>query len=142
MPLNDTFANDLAKLIFWGTAIADLAENDGSSPLTSLYIALHTADPGAAGAQNANECSYGSYARVAVTRDSGGFAIAGRVVTFVANVDFPVCASGPETATHFSIGVASSGASKILARGTLTPNIAIIVGGTPRVKTDSTITWL
>ena len=54
MSKGNTFENELLLLIFNATAIADLAENDTSSPLTNLYVALHTADPGEAGAQNAS----------------------------------------------------------------------------------------
>lgn len=41
----DTFENDVLKLIFNGTAIANLADNAASSPLTNLEVSLHTADP-------------------------------------------------------------------------------------------------
>jgi hypothetical protein len=46
MSMGNTFENDIAKLIFNATAIANIADNAASSPLTSLYVALHTADPG------------------------------------------------------------------------------------------------
>ena len=44
MPKSSTFDNDLLKLIFNATAIANIADNAGSSPLTNLYLSLHTAD--------------------------------------------------------------------------------------------------
>lgn len=37
----DVFENDLLKLIFNGTAIANLADN--AAPLNNLYLTLHTA---------------------------------------------------------------------------------------------------
>ena len=46
MSLGNTFENDLMKLIFNGTAITSIADNAASSPFTSYYISLHTADPG------------------------------------------------------------------------------------------------
>ncbi len=48
MSKGNTFENDLLKLIFNATAIANIADNAGSSPLTNLYVSLHTADPGEA----------------------------------------------------------------------------------------------
>ncbi|WP_213956346.1 hypothetical protein [Variovorax sp. dw_954] len=141
MSFNTTFANDLLKLILQATAIANLADNAATSPLTSVYLALHTADPGAAGTQSTNEISYTGYARVAVARTSGGWSISNNVANPVANIDFGEMTAGTGgTVTHVSVGVASSGATKILLRGTLTPNIVVANGVTPRVKTTSSLT--
>jgi hypothetical protein len=136
----NTFENDLLKLIFNATAIADIAENDASSPLTNLYVSLHTADPGEAGDQTTNECAYTSYARVAVARTTGGWTVTNNSVSPVANIDFPAATGGSETATHWAVGTASSGAGKLLYSGTISPNIAISSGVTPRLTTASTIT--
>jgi hypothetical protein len=140
MSIGNTFENDLVKLIFQATAIADIAENDATSPLTNLYVALHTADPGEAGNQTTSECAYTSYARVAVARTSGGWAVSNNVVTPVANIDFPAATGGSETATYASIGTASSGTGKIIASGAISPTIAISNGVTPRLTTASTFT--
>src|SRR5262245_35265390 len=51
----NTFDNDLLKLIFNATPIANIADNAATSPLTNLYLSLHTADPGAGGNQTTNE---------------------------------------------------------------------------------------
>lgn len=134
MSKGDTFENDLLKLIFNATAIANLADNAASSPLTSLYVALHTADPGEAGTQATSETAYTGYARVAVARTSGGFTVTGNSVAPAANIDFGICTASPGGAiTHFSIGVASSGATKILYSGTVTPNITMAVNVIPRL---------
>lgn len=140
MSKGNTFENDLLKLIFNGTAIADIAENDTSSPLTDLYLALHTSDPGEAGSQTTNECAYTSYARVAVSRDTDGFTVSGNSVTLAAEESFPAATGGNEDATHFSVGTASSGAGKILYKGAISPNIAIATGVTPKLTTGTTIT--
>ena len=68
MSKGDTFENDLLKLIFNGTAIANIADNAATSPLTNLFVALHTADPGETGNQSTNEVSYTGYARATVAR--------------------------------------------------------------------------
>lgn len=140
MSKGNTFENDLLKLIFNGTAITDLAENDATSPLTNLYLSLHTADPGEAGDQTTNETSYTSYARVAVARNSGGFTVSGNSVTLTANADFPACTGSTATISHMGVGTASSGAGKLLYKGTVTPNISVSTGVTPRLTTGTTIT--
>lgn len=140
MSKGNTFENDILKLIFNGAAIANLADNAASAPLTDLYLALHTADPGEAGSQTTSECAYGSYARKSVARSGAGFTVSGNQVTLAANQDFPAATSGSETATHFSIGTASSGAGKVLYKGGISPTIAISTGVTPRLTTGTTIT--
>jgi hypothetical protein len=140
MSKSDTFENDLLKLIFNATAIANIADNAASSPLANLYVALHTADPGDAGVQNTSETTYTGYARQTVARTSGGFTVTGNSVSPVANIDFGVCTAGSATITHFSIGVASSGATKILYSGTVTPNISVSSGVIPRLTTATAIT--
>lgn len=140
MSKSDTFENDLLKLIFNGTAIANLADNAASSPLTSFSVALHTSDPGEAGTQSANEATYTSYARVSVARTSGGWTVTGSSVSPAADIVFPTCTGLTNTATHFSVGPTGGGATKILYSGTLTPNISISAGVTPKITTASTIT--
>lgn len=140
MGKSTTFDNDLVKLIFNGTAIANIADNAASSPLTNLFVALHTADPGVGGTQTTSEIAYTSYARATVARTSGGFTCTGAVVTPTATISFPAGTGGSGTAAYFSIGVAVSGSSKILYSGTITPNIVCGNGVTPQLTTASTIT--
>jgi hypothetical protein len=143
MPLvgfGDTFENDLLKLIFNGTAIANIADNAASAPLTNLYIALHTADPDEAGTQSTSETSYTGYARVAVARTSGGWTVSGSSASLTAAVDFPECTGGTATITHATIGTLSSGAGKVIAGGAISPSIAVSSGVIPRLKTGTVFT--
>ncbi len=140
MSKGDTFENDLLKLIFNATAIANIADNAASSPLTNLYAALHTANPGESGSQTTSEAAYTSYARAAVARTSGGWTVTANSVSPVANIDFPAATGGSETETYASIGTVSSGAGKILYSGAISPTIAVSSGVTPRLTTASTIT--
>lgn len=140
MSKGNTFETDLLTLIFNATAIANLADNAASSPFTNIYVSLHTADPGEAGTQTTSECAYGAYARVAVARTSGGWTVSAGSVSPVANIDFPLCTSGTETVTHFGVGTVISASGKLLYSGTVTPNIAVSTGVTPRLTTASTIT--
>lgn len=140
MSKGNTFENDLLKLIFNATAIANIADNAASSPLTVLEMALHTADPGEAGDQTTSEAAYTSYTRVTVNRNSGGWTVSGASVSPVANIDFPTATGGSETETHASVGTAHTGTGKILYSGSISPNIAVSNGVTPRLTTASTVT--
>lgn len=140
MSKGNTFENDLLKLIFTATAIANIADNAGTSPLTNLYVSLHTGDPGEAGDQTTNECAYTSYARVAVARSGSGFTVSGNSVSPAAAIEFPAATGGSETATHFAIGTDASGTGKLLYSGALSPTIAISSGVTPRLGTATAIT--
>jgi hypothetical protein len=140
MSKSNTFENDWLKLIFNATAIANLADNAASSPLTNLYVSLHTADPGEAGNQTTNETSYTSYARVAVARTTGGWTVTNNSVSPVANIDFPAATGGSGTITYFGVGSASSGSGVLYYSGTVTPSISVTSGVTPRLTTASTIT--
>jgi hypothetical protein len=139
MSKSNALENDLLKLLFNATPIANIADNAASSPLTNLYVSLHTADPGEAGVQTTNECAYTSYARVAVARTSGGWVVTGSSVSPAADIVFPTCTGGIETATHAAIGTAVSGAGKILYSGSVSPNISISTGSPPRLPISSTI---
>lgn len=140
MSKGNTFENDLLKLIFNGTAIANLADNAASSPNTNLYVSLHTADPGEAGDQTTSEATYTSYARATVARTTGGWTVTNNSVSPVANIDFAAATGGTNTITHFGVGTALSGTGKLLYKGTVTPNISVSNGVTPRITTASTIT--
>lgn len=139
MSKGNTFENDILKLIFNATAIADLAQDDASGPATTLTVALHTADPGEAGDQTTSETAYTGYARQTVARTSGGWTVTNNSVSPAANIDFPECTASPGGAiTHFSVGTGVS--NKLLYSGTVAPNITMAVGVIPRLKTTSTIT--
>ena len=136
----NTFENDLLKLIFQATAIANIADNAATAPLTNLFVALHTADPGDAGDQTTSEATYTGYARVAVARTTGGWTVTGNSVSPAATITFGACTAGTNTITHASVGVATSGASKILYYGAVSPNISVSSGVTPSLTTATAFT--
>lgn len=172
MSFTNSAENSALALIFNATAWANVADNAASSPLTNLYVSLHTADPGDAGSQTTSETAYTNYARVAVARTSGGWTVSGTDPTQVANtatVTFAQCGVTGATLTHFGIGSLSSGAGVLYARGTLgtavgdftndasnnviSPNLSFSVddrvalyhnqGGTPGTGiTEGTVYWV
>jgi hypothetical protein len=140
MSISNTTETAILALIYNATAWANYADDAASSPQTNIHVSLHTGDPGEAGTMSTNEAAYGSYARVNVARTSGGWTVTGGSVSPVANIDFAQASSGTETETHFSTGKTGGGAAAILWSGTISPNISVSTGVTPRLTTASTIT--
>jgi hypothetical protein len=135
-----TFENSLLQLIFNGVGISNIADNTATSPITNLYISLHTADPGAGGNQSTSEATYTGYTRVAVARTTSGWVVTGNSVSPAATISFPQATGGSETETYFAVGTASSGAGEILYRGPLSPSVSISAGVTPQMSTSTAIT--
>lgn len=134
MSKSNTFENDLLQLIFNNVDIADIGDAGGlqnSATAGSLYIALHTADPGEAGTAATSEATYTNYARVAVARTVGGWTVSGNSATNAAQITFPQCGASGNTITHVSITTASSGTSKILYSGALNSSLAVALNITP-----------
>lgn len=131
MSKSNLLENALLLLLFNATAIANLADNDATSPATNLYVSLHTADPGEAGDQTTNEATFTNYARVAVARSGSGWTVSGNAVTNAAEILFPTSGSS-QTITHFGVGVASSGAGQLLYKGALGASLAVSSGVAPR----------
>lgn len=133
-------AGNWLKLILNATAIANLADNAASGPLTNIYNSLHTASPGLTGTQTTNEAAYVSYARVAVARTTGGWTITNNVANPVAAITFPAATGGSETETFWGIGSAVSGTGVLYWYGSISPTIAVSSGVTPSLTTASAIT--
>ena len=135
MSASNSFENDLWLLVFNNTNIANIGDATGlrgSTVAGSLYIGLHTADPGEAGNQSTNETTYTGYARVAVARSGAGLTVSGTAPTQVANaavITFGTSTVGTPTITHFSIGYESAGATKMITSGALTTSQVINIGG-------------
>jgi hypothetical protein len=125
MPKSTTFANDLLALILNATPIADFAQDDGSSPATSVYLSLHTANPGVGGSQTTNETSYTNYVRLAIARTSGGWTIASAVAQNAALAQFAQCGATGATITHVAVGKASAGAGLVLWAGALNASLVV-----------------
>lgn len=140
MSFGNTFENDLMELIFNATAISNIADNAGTSPLTNLWISLHTANPGETGTQTTSEAAYTSYARQSVARSGAGWTVTANSVSPAADIDFPEATGGTETITHIAIGTDETGTGKIIAYGALSSSISVSTGTIPRITTATTIT--
>ena len=134
MSMSNAAEQALLDLLFLNTDWATVGNAGGlqnSATAGSFYIALHTADPGEAGAQNTTEATYTGYARVAVARSAGGWTRTLSTVANTASVQFGECTVGSDTITYFSIGTASSGAGQIILSGALAASRSVSAGITP-----------
>ncbi len=109
-----------------------------------LSLCLHTASPGETGDTGTSEANYTGYLRVGVERTSSGWTVSGSSATLAATASFPQCGGGSNLITHFSVGgstvVGTTTAS--LYYGTVTPNITVTNGVTPRLTTLTAISEL
>lgn len=136
-----TFINDYLKLLLNATAIANIADNAASSPLTNLYMGLSTGTLNAASTQTTTEAAYTSYARVAIARTSSGFtASSAQSSALVATCSFPAATGGSESETYAMLGTASSSTGKSLYWGAISVSLAVSNGVTPQLTTATTVT--
>lgn len=143
MSFSNTLENELLEHILNNANIANVGDATGlrgSSTAGSFYLSLHTSSPGEGGNQSTNETSYGSYARVSVTRSGTGWTVTGNSASPAANIDFAEATSGTATITHVGLGTDASGTGKLVLYGSLSPSISVTTGVIPRIKTTSTIT--
>jgi hypothetical protein len=128
MSATNAFETSILQHIFQNAdvaAIGDATGIRGSTAAGSLFVSLHTADPGEAGSQTTNETAYTGYARASVARSAAGWAVTASNASNAAVVSFGPCTAGTATITHFGIGTASTGAGNLLFKGALTASIAV-----------------
>lgn len=133
----NTFNTDLLELLFNNVAMPDVGDSAGLQPSSAagnLYVALHTDDPTAAGLQDDYEATYTGYDRVAVARSASGWTVDGNNVSNTEQISFPEATGGNETITHVTIGLESSGASKVMRVITLENAIAVSTGVKPKFE--------
>ena len=115
MSKSNATENDLMKFLFNLVAMPAYG--------STLYLSLHTSDPGEGGDQTSNEvtvAAYQGYARVAVSRDAAGWDVVDNEASNKTLVQFPECTGGTgATVTHIAIGTQASGAGQILYSGAL-----------------------
>lgn len=131
MAFATSFRSPVASLIYLATAIANIADNAATSPITNIHIGLHESDP-SAGNQTTGEGNYTDYARQAVARSGSGWDDTAGVVDNDAEIAFPPCTGGSDTISHASTGRDVSGTGLLFVAGALTAPLAVSTGITPR----------
>lgn len=134
MSATNAFEDKILSLYLTNVAAANIGDAGGLQPSAtagSVYISLHTSDPGETGDQTTNETTYTSYARQAVARSAAGWTVTSGVCDNDAQIAFPTGTGGSGTVTHFGVGSAVSGAGNRDLNGTCTPNLVVGSGVTP-----------
>ena len=124
MSKSDAFETAMLKFVFQNdnsgmTGATNWLSGTPAPGSTSLYVSLHNIDPTEGGIQSTGEITYTTYTRIGVTRNAGGWAVAGSTASNAGPVQFPICTSGSATATYFGIGTASTGAGNLMYSGIL-----------------------
>lgn len=132
MSATNTVETAILNLIFAAQAWANVADNAASSPITTFYISLHTADPGETGSQTTSETAYTGYARVAIDRNGTAWTVSGNSAVNASTVSFAKCTAAPgSNITHVGLGTASSGAGSLLLSNALSSALPMAAGVTP-----------
>jgi hypothetical protein len=135
MSASNAFETSLLQHIFQNAAIANVGDATGlpaSAAAGSLFVSLHTADPGEPGTQATSETAYTGYARVAIARSGAGWTVTGPTAANAAAGTFPApTAAAGAVVTHFGIGTASTGAGVLLFSGALTSSYQPVIGTAP-----------
>lgn len=121
MSASTAFANDLLTAVL------------KTGTFGATYIALHTADTGAAGTQATSETAYTGYARKLVA--TADWTVSSNTFQNSAAIEFPeVTGAAGGVLTHFTIGNGATGAGKVLLRGKLANPVTVAVGQELRFK--------
>ena len=143
MSKSNSWENGLLLLLFNNTAFANVGDASGLQPsgtAGSLYVSLHTGDPGDAGDQENNEANYTGYVRVAVARNGSACVVTNNEVSPASDITFGTCTAGTNSVTHFGIGTAASGPGVLLYSGSVTPTISVTNTVTPVLNSATKIT--
>ena len=139
MSATNSLETALLALIFENTStglnIGDATGLRGSTTAGSVYISLHTADPGETGTQTTSESAYTNYARQAVARSSAGWTATAGVCDNDAAITFPACGVTGSTITNVGIGSNVSTAGDLYMSGTA--SLAVSNGVTPQFAIGS-----
>ena len=141
MPKATSICNSILGLMYRAAAWANVADNAASSPLTGVYIGLHTGNLTAGtGLQNENETAYTNYARKLTTRSATDWsAPSGGSLSNATLQQFPACGVTGSTVTHVSTGIGSTGATAAWHYGALNSSLAVANGITPQFNVGALV---
>ena len=141
MPKATSICNSIVNLMYRATAWANVADNASASPLTSVYLSLHTANLTAAtGSQSENETAYTNYIRKITTRSGTDWTAGSGGSTSNATLQqFPACGVTGSTVSHTATGISSSGVGAVWHYGALNSTLAIGNNITPQFNVGAYI---
>ncbi len=88
----------------------------------TLYVSLHTQNPGEAGAQSTYETTYSNYVRVAVPASAGTLLVSQNNPVKVQNiqtVSFPACGPTGDVLTYWGLGLSAASPGTLVTSGPL-----------------------
>lgn len=132
MSATNAFENKILSLYFENADAANIGDATGlrgSTTAGSLFVSLHTADPGETGDQTTSETTYTNYLRVAVARSIAQWTVASGVADNDNVITFAQCGTTGATITHFAFGSATSGTGNRDLNGTA--SLVVSNGVTP-----------
>jgi hypothetical protein len=134
MPKATSICGSILNLMYRAFSWPNVADNAAASPLTLVYLGLHTGNLNAAtGLQNENETAYTNYIRKSVARNTTEWtAPSGGAISNVNVQQFAQCGASGSTVTHVSTGIGASGATASWHFGALNSSLAIANGITPQ----------
>lgn len=120
MAKGTALCTSIINLLYNGIAIADVAENDTTSPNTTTGLGLYTITPGVGGTQLTNEAGYTGYTRLGVSRVGyAGYTAASSGATQNAALIQFGQSSTSETLTYVATGSSAAGAGVLWHIGAL-----------------------
>jgi hypothetical protein len=129
MSFSTSVDTEILNQVFVGTALSW----NGN---TNLWLALHTANPGKAGAPTTSEIAYTGYARIPISRSSG-FTVASATIQNANLAQFPVATGGTGIATYCSVVTTASGAGSVIVFGPLNSSVSVTSGIQPQFSAGS-----
>lgn len=137
MPKGLATCNNILALYYNATAIANIADNAASSPLTSITMALATASGTPSDTMATSAATYTNYAAQTVARTTGGWtAPSGGQTENVAAIEYPECGVTGNTITSAKTGK-GPGAVDVFHYGDLNASIAVSNQIQPRFPAGS-----
>lgn len=124
MPKSTSACNSILALIYNATTWADIAENDTTSPMTDITMALSTVTGAPTDTMSTNEATYTNYVRQDVVRTTLGWdAPSGGATANAAAIDYPQCGVTGNTIVAAKTG--KTGAGQVFHYGDLNAPIAV-----------------
>ena len=126
MPKSTDCCNRVLNLMYSATAWPTVADNAASTPLTNVYVGLHSATLTAAtNSQAEAESGYANYTRKPVARSTGWTSASGGQISNAALLQFPQSGATGGALEYVSTGTTASGATPVWHYGALNNPITI-----------------
>ena len=135
MSLSNVAENLIYNALFRNSGLPGIGDASGlgaSAAAGSLYVSLHSDDPGEAGDQTTNEADYTDYTRIAVGRATG-FTVTTAGVYNADVVTFPASVGNSGNVAYWGLGFDETGAGTLLMSDAFDSTLVVVSGVTPQI---------